>query len=64
MYGYKRGIVDYPQVCKNARSRIYQSVNSSFDYVAEYAKDHYYRDVPAVDSIIFIIARKLIAELK
>ena len=47
---YKRGIVDYPQVCKNARIKIYQSINSSFDYNTEYAKDNWYRDVPAGDS--------------
>ena len=61
---YKNGIVDYPQSCKNARIKIYQSVNPTFDYDTEYAKDSCYRDVPAVDSSIFIIARKLIAEAK
>ena len=61
---YKNGIVDYPQACKNARIKICQSVNPSFDYDAEYAKDNCYRDVPAVDSSLFIIARKLIAEAK
>ena len=61
---YKNGIIDYPQACKNARNKIYQSVNSAFDYNTEYAKDNCYRDVPAVDSRLFIIARKLIAEAK
>lgn len=61
---YKDGMVDYPQACKNARIKICQSVNPSFDYVAEYAKDNCYGDVPAVDSSLFIIARKLIAEAK
>ena len=61
---YKNGIIYYPQACKNARIKIYQSVNPSFDYDAEYAKDNCYGDVPAVDSSLFIIARKLIAEAK
>lgn len=50
MDGYKNEIVDYLQVCKNARSKIHQSVNPSFDYNTEYAKDNCYRDVPAGDS--------------
>ena len=61
---YKNGIVDYPQACKNARIKIYQSVNPAFDYDTEYAKDNCYRAVPAVDSSLFIIAKKLIAEAK
>ena len=61
---YKNGILDYSQACKNARIKICQSVNPSFDYDAEYAKDSCYRDIPAVDSSLFIIARKLIAEAK
>lgn len=61
---YKDGIVDYPQACKNARIKICQSVNPAFDYDTEYVKDNCYRDVPAVDSSLFIIARKLIAEAK
>ena len=61
---YKNGIIYYPQACKNARIKIYQSVNPSFDYDAEYVKDNCYRDVPAVDSNLFIISRKLIAEAK
>ena len=64
IYEYKNGIVDYPQACKNARIKIYQSVNPLFDYDAEYAKDNCYRNIPAVDSSLFIIARKLIAEAK
>lgn len=61
---YKNGTIYYPQACKNARIKIYQSVNPSLDYDAEYAKDNCYGDVPAVDSSLFIIARKLIAEAK
>ena len=61
---YKNGIIDYPQACKNAHIKICQSVNSTFNYETEFAKDSCYRDIPAVDSILFIIARKLIAEAK
>ena len=61
---FKNGTLDYQQACKNAREKIYQSVNSSFNYDAEYAKDSCYRDIPAVDSSLFIIARKLIVETK
>lgn len=61
---YKNGIIDYPQACKSARIRIYQSGNSLFDYDAEFEKDSCYRDIPAVDSSLFIIARKLILEAR
>ena len=61
---FQNGTLEYQQACKNAREKIYQSVNSSFNYDAEYAKDSCYRDIPTVDSSMFIIARKLIAEAK
>ena len=49
LYGYSH---DY--------SKIYQSVDASFDYDREFAKDTCYRNIPSVDNSLFTIARKLI----
>ena len=61
---YKNDIINYQQACKNAHIKICQSVNPTFNYETELAKDSCYRGIPAVDSSLFIIARKLIAETK
>ena len=61
---YKNGSIDYPQACKNAHIKICQSVNPTFNYVTEFAKDSCYRDVPAVDSAMLFVARKLLCEAK
>lgn len=57
---YKNGKIDYIKACFNARVKIYQSVNPSFNPDVEFAKDTCYRDMPAVDSALFTIARKLL----
>lgn len=57
---YKLGKVDYNEAKKQAYEKIYQSVDASFDYDREFAKDTCYRNIPSVDNSLFTIARKLI----
>ncbi len=61
---YTSNKVDYQTASKNARILIYKSINPSFNPEVEFAKDTCYRDIPSVDSSLFIIARKLILESK
>lgn len=61
---YRNDVIDYTQARFNARIKIYQSVNPSFNPDVEYTKDACYRDIPVVDSRLFIIARKLLLEVK
>jgi hypothetical protein len=57
---YKLGRMDYNEAKKRAYEKIYQSVDASFDYDREFAKDTCYRNIPSVDNSRFTIARKLI----
>ena len=57
---YKLGRIDYNEAKKRAYEKIYQSVDASFDYDTEFAKDTCYRNILSVDNSIFTIARKLI----
>ena len=57
---YKFGRMDYNEAKKRAYEKIYQSVDASFDYDLEFAKDTCYRNIPSVDNSLFTIARKLI----
>ena len=57
---YKLGKIDYNEAKKRAYEKIYQSVDASFDYDIEFAKDTCYRNIPSVDNTLFTIARKLI----
>ena len=59
---YKSGKITYAEAEFNARTKIYQSVNPSFNPDVEYMKDPIYRDIPSVDNSLFILARKLILE--
>lgn len=61
---YKFGKITYTEAEFNARIAIYQSVNSAFNPDVEFTKDSCYRDIPSVDSSLFIIARKLLLESK
>lgn len=61
---YLSGKIDYQTAAKKARIMIYKSINPSFDSDVEFAKDTCYRDIPSVDSSLFIIARKLILNSK
>ncbi len=57
---YKNGEIDYEKACFEARVKIYQSVNPSFNPDIEFKKDTCYRDIPSVDNSLFAIARKLL----
>ena len=57
---YRCGRMDYDEAKKRAYEKIYQSVDSSFDYDTEFVKDTCYRNIPSVDNSLFTIARKLI----
>ena len=57
---YKLGRMDYDEAKKRAYEKIYQSIDASFDYDTEFAKDTCYRNIPSVDNSLFTIARKLI----
>lgn len=57
---YKFGKIAYTEAEFNARIAIYQSVNTAFNPYVKFAKDSCYRDIPSVDSSLFIIARKLL----
>jgi len=59
---YKSGKITYAEAEFNARTKIYQSVNPTFNPDVEYMKDPIYRDIPSVDNSLFILARKLILE--
>ena len=61
---YANGEIDYNKAEFNARVKIYQSVNSSFNPDKEFAKDSCYRDIPSADNSLFTIARRLILEAK
>ena len=61
---YKDGKITYAEAEFNARVKIYQSINPSFNPDVEFAKDPIYRDIPSVDNSLFAIARKLILESK
>ena len=57
---YKTGKITYTEAEFNARVKIYQSINPSFNPDIEFAKDPIYRDIPPVDNSLFAIARKLL----
>ena len=57
---YKLGRMNYNEAKKRAYEKIYQSVNASFVYDTEFAKDTCYRNIPSVDNSLFTITRKLI----
>jgi len=57
---YKSGKITYAEAEFNARTKIYQSVNPSFNPDVEYIKDPLSRDIPSVDNSLFVLARKLL----
>ena len=57
---YKSGKITYAEAEFNARTKIYQSVNPSFNPDVEYIKDPLSRDIPSVDNRLFVLARKLL----
>ncbi len=54
--------MDIHTAIKAAYEKIYQSVNSSFNYDEQFSLDTCYRDIPTVDMAMFTIARKLLLE--
>ena len=60
---YKSGKITYEDAEFSARVKIYQSVNPAFNPTVEYMKDPIYRDIPAVDNSLFILARKLLLSI-
>jgi hypothetical protein len=57
---YKSGKITYAEAEFNARNKIYQSVNPSFNPDVEYMKDPLSRNIPSVDNSLFILARKIL----
>ena len=57
---YKSGKITYAEAEFNARTKIYQSLNPSFNPNVDYMKDPLSRDIPSVDNSLFILARKLL----
>ena len=57
------GEIGYAEAEKRAYEKIYQSVDASFNYNREFAKDTCYRNIPSVDNSLFTIARRLILEV-
>ena len=57
---YKYCKITYAEAEFNARTKIYQSVNPSFNPDLEYMKDPMSRVIPSVDNSLFILARKLL----
>lgn len=52
---YKYCKITYAEAEFNARTKIYQSVNPSFNPDIEYMKDPMSRDIPSVDNSLFIM---------
>ena len=59
---YKSGKMTYAEAEFNAQTKIYQSVNPSFNPDVKYMKDPLSRAIPSVDNSLFILARKLILQ--
>ena len=58
----ENGSMDYAVARQEAYTRIYQSVNPSYAPTTDMTIDPIYLDIPAVDSAMFTIARKLLLE--
>ena len=53
---------DLENARKAAYEKIYQSVNPTFNYDEQFSLNICYRDIPAVDAVMFTVARQLIIE--
>lgn len=53
---------DYMDGIKEAYTKIYQSIDASFDYDKQFSLDTCYRDIPTVGMEKFTVARKLLLE--
>lgn len=61
---YANGEIDYNTAVKKSYEKIYQSINQNFSYDEQYSIDSCYRDIPAIDSSMFTVARKLLINSK
>lgn len=55
---------DYMEAIKEAYTRIYKSIDASFNYDEQFSLDTCYRDIPTVEIEMFTVARKLLLEAK
>ena len=55
---------DYMEAVKEAYTKIYQSINPSFNYDEQFSLDTCYRDIPAVGNEKFAVAKKLLLEVQ
>ncbi len=53
---------DYMVALKEAYTKIYQTINPSFNYNEQFSLDTCYRNIPAVGNEKFTVARKLLLE--
>lgn len=58
----KNGIKDYDTALKEAYTKIYQTINSTYVPNEEIGIDRIYLDIPAADTVMFTQARKLLKE--
>ena len=56
----KSGTMDYKTAEKQAYTKLYQSVNPSYNPAVDRVGDFCYWDIPQIDSAMFTIARKLL----
>ena len=55
---YKSGEIDYNTAVKCGYEKVYQTVNPNFNTEQIFAVDSCYRDMPAIDSVMFTMVRK------
>lgn len=58
----ENGIKDYDTALKEAYTKIYQTINSTYVPNEEIGIDRIYLDIPAADTVMFTQARKLLKE--
>lgn len=58
----ENGIKDYDTALKEAYTKIYQTINSTYVPNEEIGIDRIYLDIPAADTVMFTQARKLFKE--
>ena len=59
-FSYKSGKITYTEAEFNARNKIYQSVNPSFNPDVEYMRDPLSGNIPSIDNSLFILVRKIL----
>ena len=51
---YKNGEIDYNTAVKTGYERVYQTANPDFNMEQIFAVDSCYRDMPTIDSVMFL----------